>query len=60
VPEAELPTYDALLEQVEAIMLGHLLERHDQRPTRLASALRIHRATLRQKLRRSGLQRDES
>lgn len=59
-PEEEIPTYDALLEEVEAIMLRHLLERHDQRPTRLAAALRIHRATLRQKLRRSGLQRDET
>jgi DNA-binding NtrC family response regulator len=60
VPENELPTYDALSEEVEAIILRHLLARHDQRPTRLATALRIHRATLRQKLRRSGIQRDET
>jgi DNA-binding NtrC family response regulator len=40
-------------------MLSHLLERHDHRPTHLAAALRMHRATLRQKLRRAGLQRDE-
>jgi DNA-binding NtrC family response regulator len=58
-PEEEIPTYDALLEEVESIMLRHLLAKHDQRPTRLASAMHIHRATLRQKLRRSGLQRDE-
>jgi DNA-binding NtrC family response regulator len=58
-PEDSLPTYDALLEQIETVMLRHLLEHHDNRPTRLASALRMHRATLRQKLRRSGLQRDE-
>jgi DNA-binding NtrC family response regulator len=55
-----LPSYDALLEQIEGVMLRHLLECHDNRPTRLAAALGIHRATLRQKLRRSGLQRDEA
>jgi DNA-binding protein Fis len=36
-------------------MLRHLLDRFDQRPTRLAAALRMNRATLRQKLRRAGL-----
>jgi DNA-binding NtrC family response regulator len=60
LPEDEWPTYDELLEDIETLMLRHLLLKHDQRPTRLATALRIHRATLRQKLRRSGLQRDES
>jgi DNA-binding NtrC family response regulator len=60
VPESELPAYDALLEQIESIMLRHLLDRHDQRPTRLAAALRIHRATLRQKLRRLGLQGEDA
>ena len=60
LPESEWPAYDALLENIETLMLSHLLARHDQRPTRLASSLRIHRATLRQKLRRSGLQRDET
>jgi DNA-binding NtrC family response regulator len=59
-PEDSQPNYDTLLEQLEGVMLRHLLERHDNRPTRLASALRMHRATLRQKLRRSGLHRDES
>jgi DNA-binding NtrC family response regulator len=50
--------YDALMDQVEESMLRHLLERFDQRPTRLAAALRMNRATLRQKLRRSGLSAD--
>jgi DNA-binding NtrC family response regulator len=59
-PEDIQPGYDALLEQIEGLMLRHLLERHDNRPTRLATALRMHRATLRQKLRRSGLQGEES
>jgi two-component system nitrogen regulation response regulator GlnG/two-component system response regulator AtoC len=47
--------YDALLDQVEAAMLRHLLARFENRPTRLAAALRMNRATLRQKLRRAGL-----
>lgn len=47
--------YDALLDQMEVAMLRYLLERFDQRPTRLAAALRMNRATLRQKLRRAGL-----
>ena len=59
MPDDERPGYDALLEQIEGVMLRHLLERHDNRPTRMAAALRMHRATLRQKLRRSGLQRDD-
>lgn len=59
-PAESQPSYDALLEQIEGVILRHLLERHDNRPTRLATALCMHRATLRQKLRRSGLQRDET
>jgi len=47
--------YDTLLEQVETSMLRHLLQRFGERPTRLAAALRINRATLRQKLRRAGI-----
>lgn len=47
--------YDGLLEQVESAMLRHLLRNFENRPTRLASALRMNRATLRQKLRRAGL-----
>ncbi|QTN32457.1 sigma-54-dependent Fis family transcriptional regulator [Akkermansiaceae bacterium] len=47
--------YDVLLEEIESSMLRHLLERFDNRPTRLAAALRMNRATLRQKLRRGGI-----
>jgi DNA-binding NtrC family response regulator len=47
--------YDPLLEQVETSMLRHLLERFENRPTRLAAALRMNRATLRQKMRRGGI-----
>ena len=59
LPDAERPGYEAMLEQVEAVMLRYLLERHENKPTHLAAALRMHRATLRQKLRRAGLQRGE-
>jgi DNA-binding NtrC family response regulator len=56
-PEANWQ-YDALLEKVETSMLAHLLERFENRPTRLATALRLNRATLRQKLRRAELSGD--
>lgn len=59
-PEDSRPSYDSLLEQIEGMMLRHLLARHESRPTRMAAALRMHRATLRQKLRRLGLQGEES
>lgn len=39
-------TYDFLLDQ---------LERYDQKPTRLATALKVHRTTLRQKMSRLGI-----
>ena len=52
------PAYDDLLDKMEGVVLHHLMARFDQKPTHLASALRIHRATLRQKLRRAGLRRD--
>jgi DNA-binding NtrC family response regulator len=51
-------SYDKFLEGIEASMLKFLLEKFDSRPTRLATALGMNRATLRQKLRRYGL-RDE-
>lgn len=51
-------SYDELLEELEAIALRHLMERFGNKPTHLAAALRIHRATLRQKLRRAGLRHD--
>jgi DNA-binding NtrC family response regulator len=59
LPEDERPDYDTLLERIEGVMLRYLLEKHENKPTHLASALRMHRATLRQKLRRAGLQRGE-
>jgi DNA-binding NtrC family response regulator len=53
-PEPEW-RYDTLLEHIEASMLRHLLTRFANRPTHLALALAMNRATLRQKLRRMGL-----
>lgn len=53
-------SYDHLLDTVERAMLRHLLERFEGKTTRLASELGFNRATLRQKLRRLGLQLDES
>ncbi len=58
-PEVGRPDYDTMLERVEGVMLRYLLEKHENKPTHLAAALRMHRATLRQKLRRAGLQRGE-
>jgi DNA-binding NtrC family response regulator len=55
----EPPTYDSLLDELERILLRDLLARFDDRPTRLATALKVHRATLRQKLRRLGTDPDE-
>ncbi|OYW31143.1 MAG: hypothetical protein B7Z47_01935 [Chthoniobacter sp. 12-60-6] len=46
-----MPAYDDLLETVEASMLEMLLKRFDGKPTRLASAMKMNRATLRRKLR---------
>lgn len=59
MPEAERPDYESMLDRIEGVMLRYLLERHDNKPTHLAAALRMHRATLRQKLRRTGLQRGD-
>jgi DNA-binding NtrC family response regulator len=50
-PENALPAYDDLAEQVESMMLKELLPRFDNKPTRLATALRMNRATLRRKCR---------
>jgi len=50
-PEAAWPDYDALLAHVEKQMLATLLARFDDKPTRLATALNMNRATLRRKLR---------
>lgn len=57
--EPEPPAYDELLDRLENAVLRHLMARHEHKPTHLAAALRIHRATLRQKLRRAGLQRGD-
>ncbi len=46
--------YDTLLGEIEATMLRHLLARFEGRPTHLAAAMRMNRATLRQKIRRLG------
>lgn len=51
--------YDQLMDRLEATVLRRLLERHEGRPTHLANALGMNRATLRQKLRRLGLDGDE-
>jgi DNA-binding NtrC family response regulator len=46
-----MPAYDDLLETVESSMLQTLLERYEGKPTRLAAALKMNRATLRRKLK---------
>lgn len=49
--DESMPAYDDLLETVEASMLETLLKRFDNKPTRLAAALKMNRATLRRKLK---------
>ena len=51
-------TYDLLLEILEKNLLQQLLPRYDHKPTRLATALKVHRTTLRQKMLRLGLKGD--
>lgn len=46
-----MPAYDDLLETVESAMLDILLKRFEGKPTRLAAAMKMNRATLRRKLR---------
>lgn len=50
-PDETMPAYDDLLETVEGAMLETLLKRFDGKPTRLAAALKMNRATLRRKLK---------
>ena len=50
-PETTWPDYDTLLAHVEKQMLAALLVRFEDKPTRLATALNMNRATLRRKLR---------
>ncbi len=49
------PDYDTLLAEVERRLLADLLRRHEGRPTHLAAALGLNRATLRKRLRDLGL-----
>ncbi|MEN3943266.1 response regulator [Prosthecobacter sp. SYSU 5D2] len=49
--ERAMPEYDTLLAAVEKLLLGELLTRFDDKPTRMAAALNMNRATLRRKLR---------
>lgn len=49
--DESMPAYDDLLETVESSMLETLLKRFENKPTRVAAALRMNRATLRRKLR---------
>ena len=51
----EVP-YEDLLQRLETKLLQYLMERFEQKPTRLAAAMSLHRGTLRQKLQRCGLQ----
>ena len=46
--------YDALLGELEGRVLQLLLPRFDNKPTHLARALNVHRATLRKRLRAQG------
>ncbi len=46
-----MPAYDDLIETVESVMLETLLQRFDGKPTRLAAAMKMNRATLRRKLK---------
>jgi DNA-binding NtrC family response regulator len=59
VTPAEEWRYDDLLDRIESATLLKLLQKFDHRPTRLAQALRMNRATLRQKLRRLGIRGEE-
>jgi DNA-binding NtrC family response regulator len=57
--EQQGETYDQLLDTVERTLLRQLLERFQGKTTHLASEMGFNRATLRQKLRRLGLQSDD-
>ncbi|SKB05292.1 two-component system, NtrC family, nitrogen regulation response regulator GlnG [Prosthecobacter debontii] len=50
-PVENTPDYDTLLAQIEKPLLTELLARYEDKPTRLAAALNMNRATLRRKLR---------
>ncbi|HEB51999.1 MAG TPA: sigma-54-dependent Fis family transcriptional regulator, partial [bacterium] len=48
-------SYDALHDELDGLLLRHLLPRYDGKPTLLARALGMNRATLRRKLRDYGI-----
>jgi DNA-binding NtrC family response regulator len=47
----EMPAYDDVADELEALLLKLLLPRFDNKPTRLAAAMKMNRATLRRKCR---------
>ena len=51
-------TWDGLVTALESRLLALLLPRFDHKPTRLATALELHRSTLRQKLARAAMLAD--
>ena len=51
--------YETLLDALETSLLRRLLDRHQGKVTHLANETRLNRATLRQKLRRLGLYRED-
>ena len=57
---SEEVTYDKLLQRLEKELLQHLMQHFQEKPTRLAEALKIHRGTLRQKLQRIDWERTKS
>jgi DNA-binding NtrC family response regulator len=52
--------YETLLDALETSLLRRLLDRHQGKVTHLANETRLNRATLRQKLRRLGLYREDT
>ena len=54
-PAVAALTWDSLTTALESRLLALLLPRFDDKPTRLAAALDIHRSTLRQKLARAAM-----
>ncbi len=47
--EGEPRPYAELIDDIESVLLAELLGRYENKPTRLAEALKIHRTTLRRK-----------
>jgi two-component system, NtrC family, nitrogen regulation response regulator GlnG len=53
-------TYDSILQELESMVLQHLLGRFEKKPTFLAEALSMNRNTLRKKLEISGLNKRQN